>query len=301
MARWLMAHAAEYSVINAHNLHTPSPALAALAARRARIPLVVTSYWHGTGHNLARRIMHVPYRPVATFVARTAALVICNSDAEQRLVTQDFGRGVRTRVIPIGIDMPAVVANPAVVADAPDARSGVAVLSVGRLERYKRTETLVRALRYLPADYRVVVIGSGPAQGTLVDIAATLGLEDRLLMRGRCSDDELRAWYGHASVCVSLSEHESFGLVVMEAAASGCPVIASDIDAHRELLAFVPPGAIELVPIDATPEQLAASVVARATRGRLSSDRSDWRLPTWEGLVDQVLDGFDDVRSRSAR
>jgi glycosyltransferase involved in cell wall biosynthesis len=197
--------------------------------------------------------------------------------------------------------MPAVVANPAVVADAPDARSGVAVLSVGRLERYKRTETLVRALRYLPADYRVVVIGSGPAQGTLVDIAATLGLEDRLLMRGRCSDDELRAWYGHASVCVSLSEHESFGLVVMEAAASGCPVIASDIDAHRELLAFVPPGAIELVPIDATPEQLAASVVARATRGRLSSDRSDWRLPTWEGLVDQVLDGFDDVRSRSAR
>jgi glycosyltransferase involved in cell wall biosynthesis len=256
MTRWLMGHAADYAVINAHNLHTPLPAVAWLAARSARVPFVLTSYWHGTGHSAARRLLHVPYRPIATLVARSADLVVCNSDAEARLVARDFGSKVRTRVIPIGIDLPSVsTSNTA--RDAPDGQPGITVLSVGRLERYKQTETLVRTVRHLPPEYRLVVVGSGPEHDALVEAAATDDVEKRVLMRGRCSDEELRAWYGHASVCVSLSEHESFGLVVLEALASGCPVVASDIDAHRELVAFVPPGAIHLVAPDAQPIQIA--------------------------------------------
>ena len=60
--------------------------LAAAAARRHRVPLAVTPHYHGTGHSLVRRLLHVPYRPVGAWLLRQAQMVVCVSQAEQRLI-----------------------------------------------------------------------------------------------------------------------------------------------------------------------------------------------------------------------
>ena len=107
-------------------------------------------------------------------------------------------------------------------------------------------------------------------------------------MRGRVADEELRAWYQHAAVFVSLSELESFGLAVLEAAAAGVPVLASDIPAHRESTAWVPAGRITLVPSDGDSPTIAAAIDVVAAAGAQAG------VPTV--LCDNVpvaLDGTD--------
>jgi glycosyltransferase involved in cell wall biosynthesis len=294
MIRWLLANANRFALLNAHNLHTWIPALTAVAARRTGTPFVLTGYWHGTGHTQIRRLLHVIYRPIAVWTVRSAATVICNSFAERQLVTRDFGSRTRARVIPIGIDVPGSPAPPDQTrSPAPDGNStGFTILSVGRLEHYKGTERAVRALRHLPPSYRLVVVGAGPAHDSIAAAAEEEGVADRVVMRGRCSDEELRAWYGHAAACISLSEQESFGLVVLEAASAGCPFVASDIDAHRELAAYVPSGRIHLIQREASPAQIASAVETAARAGRSTSSRDPadgWHLPSWETLVTEVL------------
>jgi glycosyltransferase involved in cell wall biosynthesis len=294
MIRWVFSHARDYAVLNAHNLHTIMPLITCLAARISDVPFVLTSHWHGTGHSSVRRLMHIPYRPVAMWIARSANVVICNSDAEAAIVRKSLGSQVRIQVIPVGIDRPRAMPNQDGSFQAPDGFNGKTVLAVGRLEAYKGTDKLVRTVRLLPAEYRLVVVGTGPAAKSVANTVVAEGVSDRVLLRGRCSDAELRAWYGHAAACVSLSAQESFGIVVLEAAASGCPVVASDIPPHRELAQFAPKGVIELIPLNAPLESIAATIVRQVGKGRGSGvwASDDWRLPTWEHLVEQVLNVY---------
>ena len=153
----------------------------------------------------------------------------------------------------------------------------------------------------LPRDTRLVVVGQGPATDAIRRAAIDSGVTDRVLLRGRVPDDELAAWYQHADVFVSLSTHESFGLTVLEAAAAGLPVVASDIPAHRESRTFVPDGRITLTALDSGPQAIATAISATLGQGR-AVDRSGWRLPSWEALVDQTLATYRQVLvSRQAR
>jgi glycosyltransferase involved in cell wall biosynthesis len=317
MTRWLRHEAGRYSLLHAHNLHTLVPLAASWGAGRAHLPLVLTAHYHGIGHTPFRKALHVPYRPLARRLVRAAARVICNSDAEYQLLRRDFGANLRAVVIPEGIDPPWAADEHARGTDAggteaadgtagaadrdPDGSTGrVSILSVGRLEEYKGVQRVVAALPFLPADHRLVVVGSGPARDRIEQTAARLGVSGRVVLLGHVPDHELRAWYGRAAVAVSLSRHESFGLTVLESAAAGAPVVASDIPAHRESMAYAPAGRISLVPLDAEGQTLARAITAARAQGR-STDRSAWRLPTWDTLVDGVLTAYESVLGTSPR
>ena len=304
LTHWLRHRAGRYSLLHAHNLHTLVPLAASWGAGRANIPLVLTAHYHGTGHTPFRNVLHVPYRPLARRVVRAAARVVCNSNAEYQLLRRDFGADIRSIVIPEGIDPPWALDEPppgeaggafAIPDRDPDgAADRVSILSVGRLETYKGVEHIVAALPFLPADHRLVVVGSGPARERIERTAARLGVSGRVLLCGRVPDDELRAWYARAAVAVSLSGHESFGLTVLESAAAGAPVVASDIPAHRESVAYAPPGRISLVALRADGETVAHAITAARDQGRWN-DRSGWRLPTWDTLVDGTLTTYESL------
>jgi glycosyltransferase involved in cell wall biosynthesis len=247
LASWLAHHAADHALLHAHNLHTVVP-LAAWWAARGRVPLVLTGHYHGTGHTPLRRALHVPYRPVAGVVARAAARVVCNSEAERDLLRRDFGGALAPELVVEGIDLPPAARAREPGEPDPDGVTGrVTLLSVGRIEAYKHVDAIVGALPHLPAAYRLVVCGDGPARERVEVAARAAGVADRVILRGRVSDDELGAWYAAASAAISLSSMESFGLVVLEAVAAGCPVVASGIGAFRELARFVPPDRITYV------------------------------------------------------
>lgn len=280
---WLWRHASRFDVLHAHGYHTPVAAQAAVAARRVGVPFVVSPHYHGTGHTAAMRLLHVPYGPVGTWMMRSATRIICDSNAERDLVVQHFGQGTRTRVIPIGVEVGRIrTARPF------DLEHGSKViLSVGRLEAYKGAERVVRTMPFLPHQYRLVLVGDGPARGTLQTLIHDLGLDERVSLLGFVERSELDRWYRTAETYISLSRHEAFGITLLEAAAGGSMIVASGIPAHREVARYASAGQISFVEPDVDPELLAQAITEASKSGEGWSPGTD-RIPTWSDMAHAI-------------
>jgi glycogen(starch) synthase len=113
------------------------------------------------------------------------------------------------------------------------------VLLVGRLVYEKgfqfALQALPRIIERLP-ETRFVVAGSGTHEQELRSQAKDLGLTDHGTFLGWIGDDVLHSLYRIADVCVVPSIYEPFGLVALEAMASGCPCIVADTGGLREVV-----------------------------------------------------------------
>ncbi len=114
------------------------------------------------------------------------------------------------------------------------------VLYVGRFDKRKGIETLVRAVNQ--SQWREnpglrVIIGGGSRLGQsdglererIERIVAEVGMSERTYFPGRIGQEDLPLYYAAADVCVVPSHYEPFGLVAIEAMASRTPVVASDV------------------------------------------------------------------------
>jgi phosphatidylinositol alpha-mannosyltransferase len=110
------------------------------------------------------------------------------------------------------------------------------VLFIGRLERRKGVDTLVRAILGQHGSdevpWRLIVAGEGPLRSEL----ESLGMgDDDIQFLGAVSDEQKRRLLRSVNVLVAPSTHgESFGLVLLEAMAAETRVVASNIDGYRE-------------------------------------------------------------------
>jgi teichuronic acid biosynthesis glycosyltransferase TuaC len=185
-----------------------------------------------------------------------ARLVLANSAG---IAERSRALGAReVRVVHLGTDVPAV-------AGAPD---GPPVLAtVGHLVARKRHADVVRALALLAPrhpELRYVVVGDGPERERLGALAGSLGVADRVSLRGELGHEAaLRAARG-ASVFVLPSVDEAFGVAYVEAMAAGVPAVGcAGEPGPEELLAAG--GGIRLVaPRD--PKGLAAALDELLTR-----------------------------------
>jgi glycosyltransferase involved in cell wall biosynthesis len=130
--------------------------------------------------------------------------------------------------------------------------NGKNILFVGGLDEqhyFKGLHVLLDALAKIP-DARLTVVGSGGLVKFYARRAFELAIGERVIFAGRVSDEELPEYYRSADVfCLpSLDRSEAFGIVLMEAAASGVPSVATDIPGVRSVVKnnetglLVPPG-----------------------------------------------------------
>lgn len=116
------------------------------------------------------------------------------------------------------------------------------VLAVGRLAPNKRVEDVLRAFAFLQRGpvprSRLLLVGDDGLHAytiALRGLARALRLRD-VAFCGRVEEDELRSAYGLADVLVSLSEHEGYGVPLVEAMLAGVPVVAYDAGAVAETM-----------------------------------------------------------------
>lgn len=112
------------------------------------------------------------------------------------------------------------------------------ILFVGRVTGEKQIDVLLRAAALLPAelDAKVEIVGGGDQLKNLQQLAADLGLADRVTFTGYVTDEELREAYTRASVLAMPSIAELQSIVTMEAMASALPVVAANAMALPHLV-----------------------------------------------------------------
>jgi glycogen(starch) synthase len=179
---------------------------------------------------------------VETWMARRADRVIVCSHYMRGHVADVFGVDeTAVTVIPNGIDPRDLVAVDDLGAlrarfAAPDERL---VLLIGRLVYEKgfqvALEALPRVIRRV-GGVRFLVAGSGTHEAELKRLAGALGLTEHGTFMGWIGDDVLHSLYRIADLCVVPSIYEPFGLVALEAMASGCPCIVADTGGLREVV-----------------------------------------------------------------
>lgn len=275
--RYLGGHAGEFDVLHGHSYHT-----LACQAVRSGLPFVFTPHYHGTGHTLAAALMHRVYRPAGARLFSRADAVICVSRAEGDLVADDFPAvAEKIRVIPNGTDLRPAPGRPAPGSPAEGPAGAPVLLTIGRLERYKNVDLIIRAFDALGSAAILIVVGDGPDRPRLEKLGG-----GRVRFTGRVSDAELDALLISADVVTSASDHEAFGLAIADGLTAGARVVASRIPAHLEVGRLAGADA----PITyADPRNTAEYTAALATalaRGRASAGRA-W-LPSWGDVAAQT-------------
>src|SRR5208282_1272573 len=169
------------------------------------------------------------------------------------------------------------------------------VLLVGRLVYEKGFQLALEALPGVierVGDVRFLVAGSGTHEAELKAQAQRLGLSEHGTFLGWIGDDVLHSLYRIADLCVVPSIYEPFGLVALEAMASGCPCIVADTGGLREV---VPNDDVGLRFTSRDPRSLARMVervlTSEALRERLVAEASEHVLRfDWVDVAAQTRD-----------
>ncbi len=260
-------------------------ALAVLAAPASKRPaLVCTS--HGADLFALRGLLAMQLKGVV--VRRAAALTVVSA-AMKSIAMRLGARPEKVRVLPMGVDARQRFAP----VDGIE-RAANELLFVGRLVAKKGVGHLLDAfalVREAVPDARLTIVGAGPLEAQLRARARSQGLDPHVRFAGALLNEELPAYYRRAAAFVVPSvvapdgDQEGLGLVIGEALACECPVVASDLPAIRDLIEdgvtglFARPGdardlADKLLGVLRNP----AAAARLACRGRgLVLERFDWQ------------------------
>ncbi|MGL5931139.1 MAG: glycosyltransferase family 4 protein, partial [Dermatophilaceae bacterium] len=217
--------------------HALGPGLVAPLVRyltRRRVVLTV----HGLDHQRAK--WRGPATSVLALAHRLSGRVPHSVVTVSRALTEHYDTefGCEPVYVPNGVPEPVLAPLPDRLRTECGLEPGRYVLFVGRVVPEKRPDLLVEAARSLPDDVKVVIVGgSAFTDGYLAELTALAGGDPRIVMPGFLYGDELAGVYQHAALFVQPSDLEGLPLTLLEAASYGIPVLASDIDPHREVLA----------------------------------------------------------------
>ncbi|PZG29588.1 glycosyl transferase [Spongiactinospora gelatinilytica] len=202
---------------------SPFAWMAARAAARARMPLVVT--------------VHSMWDPVTKGVygllgeaagwRRWGLVGTAVSEAAARPIRAVAGRGVPVHVVSNGLDISGWRPSGPVRRAAPG--GPVHVVAVGRLAPRKHPVRLLKLLqiaaRRTPG-LRATIVGDGPAKAAMERHVRGHGMSGWVTLPGRQSREQIRDLLAEADIFVAPAPRESFGLAALEARAAGVPVVA---------------------------------------------------------------------------
>jgi glycosyltransferase involved in cell wall biosynthesis len=182
----------------------------------------------GTEPHLA--IFYRALKPLRRDILKQAKAVCAPSQGLKELSEKTDRFPVQ--VVPNGIDTDLFCPEPERPAKAPT------LLSVGRLHAQKNVRYLLKLVAVIKSktEVRAQIIGDGPERPALEAAAAALGITDSVQFSGWLTRDEVRKAYQSATLLVHASSYEGMSNVILEALASGLPVVASQIPGNTELI-----------------------------------------------------------------
>jgi glycosyltransferase involved in cell wall biosynthesis len=221
-----------------HGLWADEPGfLAVLMGLLLRVPSIVTLMGGelvgfddiGYGSQLSRA-----NRFLVAASLRRATIVTAGSRSAVEIAQSKMRR--LPRELPLGVHLG--LFQPAAITSSPLSSGEPRLLHVGSLVPVKEQDLLLVALsailHSMPRAH-LHVVGDGPARPRLARLAASLGVSAHVSFHGAIRHERLPAYYRAADLLVSSSRFESQGMAILEAAACGCPSVATAVGIVPEL------------------------------------------------------------------
>ncbi|UCF06700.1 MAG: glycosyltransferase family 4 protein [bacterium] len=263
------------------------PTLPLLTLEAATVDQRIVGTFHATAEsNIAYRL----FRRALDRRAQRLDLRLAVSEPARRFAHKYFPG--RYTVIPNGIDCERFNPNPAPVSNPED--TAIGILYVGRMDKRKGLPYLLRAIpiaqNRLKRKIRLTIVGEGRLRRLLLPKPLDLsGAEIRFC--GRVHPRDLPQYYRSADIfCSPATGQESFGIVLLEAMASGVPVIASNIPGFRMVVTHRKDG---LLVTPKSPTAIAEAIVELAEDNRLAENlriqgRETAKRYDWPVVIDEL-------------
>ena len=288
---WKVIRSGGWDVVHVQGVHTLVAPLAMLAARRAGIPYVVTFHTGGHSSRVREAIRGVQWAVLRPLLACAERLVGVSRFEARSFRDQLRLPAGRFAVIRNGGHLPPVSAERAPTV-------GTLIVSIGRLERYKGHQRLIAALPDIlkrRSDARLLILGAGPYEAALRQLAREFGVAERVEIRAIPSADRsvMAATLASAALVTLLSDYEAHPIAVMEALALGRPVLVADTSGLSEL---AEDGLVTAIDPQSTPRQVAAAVLDQLAHPLVPDNVV---LPSWDDCVASLLEVYDGAVGRT--
>jgi glycosyltransferase involved in cell wall biosynthesis len=267
-----------FDVIHAHSHLYFSTNLSALKRWCSDVPLVITN--HGLySQNAPEWLFDLYLRSLGRWTFNRADVVFCYTE-EDRTRLEEFGVNSRIETVANGVDTERFTAyGPK--SDLID-HDGLVVLFVGRLVDGKRPGDAIQAVSQLPdaLDAKLYVIGDGPLREEL-----ETG-NDGVAFLGHISYDEMPAIYRSGDVLLLPSRAEGLPRTVLEAFASGVPVVSSHLE-HTAPIVQAGGETVQVGDVTAYSEQIEKVIDNRSVYAKRGC-RMVLEKFQWQGTVDET-------------
>lgn len=185
-----------------------------------------------------------PLHIFGSFVLKNADIITANSNYTKNSILS-INKSIENRLIilPMGIDIERFAGKSKNVSDKPSIQRNI--LSIGRLVEKKGVKYLIMAMEEIIKMYpdaRLLIGGDGPEKENLVTLCRMLKLDENVKFLGYIPEDRMPQVYASADIFVLPSivtrhgDTEGLGVVLLEAIASGIPVIGSDIGGIPDII-----------------------------------------------------------------
>ena len=280
-----------WDLVHCQGCHTFVPPLAMLAARKAKIPYIVTFHTGGNSSRFRNGIRGIQWKLLRPLFANASKLIgVSRFEA-------DYFRDL----LGLPANLFSVILPPSTLPSLTHLPSGISakplIVTAGRLERYKGHQRLITALpkirEQLP-DAQLLILGAGPYEATLRELVRKVGVSEHVEIRAVPGSDRqaMAEILSQAALVALMSEYESHPAVVEEALALRRPVLVANTSGMREL---AEQKLVRSVSLNSTPEEIAAAALRQIEEPLIPAQDA---LPTWEDCTRKLLIIYNAVCGR---
>jgi len=290
-ARKLIRKEGDFDLVHAF-FTVPCGAMASLLRLEFRKPYIVSLRGADVpGYSERFPVLYAFVRPLVRIIWKFAAAVVSNSRGLMELAKETRPKQ-DIPVIPNGVDIEQFSPGKEVSED-----TVIRILVVSRLTPRKGIRFLIRAMKMLHETHpkqkiELLVAGGGDEEATLKALAESEGVSDQVRFLGRVSHDELPRVYRTADIFCLPSLNEGMSNTVLEAIASGLPVVATVTGGTDELVTDGENGYfVEMESPEDLAEKLGRLVADSSTRARMGAEsRARAEQMSWHAVASRYAE-----------